>query len=138
MKEEKRTLDLLDISPYVRYAHACIDAVDKWHQIPWRCIYDYEFLFVAAGHLAVVTETETQELSENEIYIVPPLRYHTIKIPYGSTCTYYSVHFDFIDLGRENDFSPEEIYIADCNRNLEQAPMNERLVKRWLIYFVNY
>lgn len=130
MREEKRTLDLLDISPYVRYAHTCVNATNMWHQIPWRCIYDYEFLLVASGYLEIVTEAQTITLSENQVHVIPPLSYHTIRIPHDKTCTYYSVHFDFIDLGRENDFSPQDIYIANCNRNLDKAPMNEKLVKR--------
>ncbi|MBQ7364525.1 MAG: helix-turn-helix transcriptional regulator [Clostridia bacterium] len=129
MKEEKKTLDLLDISPYVRYVHAIWEAVQERHQVPWRCIYDYEFLLVTAGSLEIVTEENTLYLSADQIHIVPPMRFHTIRIPEGERCSYYSIHFDFIDLGRENDFSYEE-YTSQCNRNLEQAIMNERLVKR--------
>jgi len=128
--KKQRTLDLLNISPYVRYVHACIDAIDAGHQIPWRCIYDYEFLFVADGELTVVTEKGSYLLRENTIHTIPPMIYHTLQIPQGQRCSYYSVHFDFIDLGRENDFSPEEVYIANCNRNLETAPINEQLKRR--------
>ena len=130
MVEEKRALDLLDISPYVRYVHFVGGATAAVHQVPWRYLYDYEFLFVASGVLEVVSEEKTTRLSENQIHIVPPMRFHTVQIPQKERCSYYSVHFDFIDLGRENDFSPEEVYIADCNRNIEQTPKNERLARR--------
>ena len=35
-----------------------------------------------------------------------------------------------MNLGQENDFSPEEIYIARCNADLETAPVDERLLRR--------
>ncbi len=130
MEEEKKTLNLSDISPHVRYAHACINAQSTTHQVPWRCIYDYELLFVVSGKLEVVTEKEIFSVSENELHMIAPMMYHTIKIPENECCTYYSVHFDFINLGQENDFSPEEIYISDCNRNLIRVPVNDRLIHR--------
>ncbi len=130
MEEEKKTLGLSDISPYVRYAHVCINAKSTTHQVPWRCIYDYELLFVASGKLEVVTEKETFSVSENELHMISPMLYHTVRIPENECCTYYSVHFDFINLGQENDFSPEEIYISDCNRNLTSVPINDRLTGR--------
>ena len=64
------------------------------------------------------------------IHVIPPFVYHKIQIPDGEKCTYYSVHFDYIDLGRENDFSPEDIYIAACNKDLEIAPVDDTLIKR--------
>ncbi len=124
-----RILDLLDISPYVRYVHSCTQACSHSHQVPWRCIYDYELIFVEKGILELVTEEEVFAITENTVHTIPPLLYHTIKIPDGQACTYYSIHFDFIDLGRENDFSPD-IYISECNRNLENVPLNERLSTR--------
>lgn len=130
MEEEKKTLSLADISPHVRYAHVCRNAKSTTHQVPWRCIYDFELLFVASGKLEVVTEEETFSVSENEIHMITPMRYHTVRIPENECCTYYSVHFDFINLGQENDFSPEEIYISACNRNLDSVPVNDRLTGR--------
>lgn len=123
-------IDLSELSPYVRYVHSCTDARSSTHQVPWRMIYDYEFLFVIKGRMEIVTETGAVVLSENEIHTVPPMLYHTVRIPEGVSCTYYSVHFDFVNLGRENDFSPEEVYISNCNRNLESVPMNEYLKRR--------
>lgn len=130
MEQEKHTLDLLDISPCVRYVHACYNATAATHQVPKRYIYDYQFLFIASGELSVATGDKTFCLKENMIHIIPPMQFHTMYIPHGVSCTYYSVHFDFIGLGRENDFSPEDIYIANCNRSLDTAPVNERLLHR--------
>ncbi len=124
-----RILDLLDISPYVRYVHSCIGANSQMHQVPWRCIYDYELLFVQEGSLEVVTEEGIFVIPKNTVHTVSPLIYHTIKIPEGQICSYYSIHFDFIDLGRENDFSPD-VYMSECNRNLETSPLNKRLSAR--------
>ncbi|MGM9637451.1 MAG: helix-turn-helix domain-containing protein [Eubacteriales bacterium] len=133
MEENPKRIDLLELSPYVRYVHCCVDARSTTHQVPWRMIYDYELLFVIKGRMEVVTDGKTVVLSENEIHTVPPLLYHTVRIPEGESCTYYSVHFDFVHLGRENDFSPEEVYISKCNRNLESVPMNEHLKRRPMV-----
>lgn len=130
MENNPKRNDLLELSPYVRYVHCCLDARSTTHQVPWRMIYDYELLFVINGRMEVVTEAKTIDLFENEIHTVPPLLYHTVRIPEGDCCTYYSVHFDFVNLGQENDFSPEDVYISECNRNLESAPLNEQLKRR--------
>lgn len=130
MEAQKKTLDFLDISPYVRYAHRCLKADKNNHQIPWRYIYDYEFLYIAGGCINLMTENDSYMLEANEIHIIPPMVWHRMDIPDGKSCSYYSVHFDFINLGRENDFSPEEIYIARCNADMKAAPVDEKLLRR--------
>ena len=130
MEKQKRELDFLDISPFVRYAHRCLNADRANHQIPWRYIYDYEFLFVTQGSIHYITEQEELQLAGGDIHIIPPLVWHRMEIPEDTRCSYYSVHFDFVDLGQENDFSPEEVYIARCNADLKTAPVDERLFRR--------
>ncbi len=130
MKEENNLLSLADLSPYVRYAHVCVNAQSSTHQVPWRCIYDYELLFVTSGKLEVITEKTVFSVSENQLHMITPMMYHTVRIPENECCTYYSVHFDFVNLGQENDFSPEEIYVSACNRDLICAPVNDRLTHR--------
>lgn len=130
MEGGKRTLDLSDISPHVRYVHICANAKSTTHQVPWRRIYDYELIFVVSGCLEVIYETGKFTVESHEIHMISPRFYHTVRVPDGAVCTYYSAHFDFVDLGRENDFSAEEIYISNCNRNLNSVPANDRLTRR--------
>lgn len=130
MEVKKSTLTFLDISPYVRYAHRVTAATAHNHQIPTRQIYDYEFLFVTSGVMRISSGNEAYVLEKNDIHIIPPMTWHSISIPDGEFCDYYSVHFDFVNLGSENDFSPEEIYIARCNRHIEVAPVDEKLTHR--------
>lgn len=130
MNNPDRILSLSDISPHVRYVHACFNANRFTHQVPSRCIYDHELIFVRAGRLDVVTGDKVYTLTENTVHVISPLIYHTIVIPDGAKCTYYSVHFDYIDLGAEYDFSPYEIYISMCNKAMEKAPVNDLLSRR--------
>lgn len=130
MENADRILSLSDIAPYVRYAHSCVNANNRTHQVPGRYIYDHELLFVTEGRLDIVTEERVFGLTQNMVHVVPPLVFHRIKIPEGGSCTYYSVHFDYIDLGRENDFSPEDIYISACNKDLDSAPVDDALARR--------
>ena len=130
MPTQKKTVDFLDISPFIRYAHRVSGATDTNHLVPWRYIYDYQFLFVTKGTMQVVTNEENYTLGENDIHIMPPMVWHHRVVPEGISCDYYSVHFDFINLGSENDFSPEEIYIARCNTKDDIAPIDERLLGR--------
>lgn len=130
MEPQKKELDFLDISPYVRYVHRCLDADRNNHQVPWRYIYDYECLFIIQGSIDYITEQENVRLTAHDIHIIPPLVWHRTEIPDKASCSYYSVHFDFVNLGQENDFSPEEVYIAHCNADLQNAPVDDRLFRR--------
>jgi AraC-like DNA-binding protein len=132
LDNQKKALDFLDISPFVRYAHKCINAEKSNHKIPWRYIYDYEFLYIARGQMDVLTDEKSYTLEENDIHIIPPMLWHCLEIPDGKRCTYYSVHFDFINLGEENNFSAIDVYVSNCNRNIEKAPVNETLARRLL------
>ena len=130
MPIQKKTVDFLDISPYIRYAHRVSGATSENHLVPWRYIYDYQFIFVASGKMQVVTNDNEYMLQENDIHIMPPLIWHHRVVPEWETCDYYSVHFDIVNLGSENDFSPEEIYIAHCNTTENIAPIDEKLIGR--------
>lgn len=133
MEKTQKYIDFLDISPFVRYAHHMPDANKENHIIPWRYIYDYEFIFVAQGCMEVQTDTESYMLDANTIHIMPPLVWHRRLIPDGQFCNYYSVHFDFLTTDRENDFSPEDTYISNCNKhNIKAVPVDEKLYQRTL------
>ncbi len=56
MEPSCRYIDFLDISPFVRYAHHMPDANKDNHVIPWRYIYDYEFIYVVQGSMEVQTK----------------------------------------------------------------------------------
>ena len=138
MNPAHTSISFLDISPIVRYAHHLCKATPDNHIIPWRYIYDYEFIFVVQGCLEVQTKNETYVLHANDIHIMSPRVWHRRCIPDGQSCNYYSIHFDFLSLGSENDFSPEEVYISQCNRhNHDTAPVDEKLIRRPLYVLGN-
>lgn len=123
-------LDFLTISPYVRYIHHMADANSHNYVVPWRYIYDYELIYVADGYMNVLTENESYMLNAGDVHVMSPMVKHRREIPPGASCNHYSVHFDFVYMGKENDFSPEEVYIAYCNTDCETAPIDERLASR--------
>ncbi|MFR1434473.1 MAG: AraC family transcriptional regulator [Acutalibacteraceae bacterium] len=131
-------INFLDISPYVRFAHYTSDADKDNHIVPWRYIYDYEFIYIVRGSMEVQTDDETYTLNADDIHIMSPHIWHRRSIPNDQTCDYYSVHFDFLIMGEENDFSPEETYLRHCNKkNLRSAPVDERLYHRPLYVLGN-
>lgn len=123
-------IDFLTVSPYVRYIHHMSDACEKNYNIPWRYLYDYELIFVSSGSMTVYTEKDSYTLNAGDIHVMYPLVKHRRKIPAGSVCNHYSVHFDIVYMGEEADFSPEEVYIAYCNTDCDTVSKNDRLATR--------
>lgn len=123
-------VDLLNISPFVRYIHHLENANSNNYYIPWRYIYDYELIFVVDGHMTVMTDNDIYVLSAGDVHIMSPMIRHRRCIEEGDACNYYSIHFDFIYPGEENDFSPKDVYIAYCNRGLTNAPIDQKLATR--------
>ena len=128
-------LDLLTISPFVRYIHHMPDATAENYVVPWRYLYDHELIYVAEGSMTVLTDDESYTLGAGDVHVMPPLVRHRRKIPPGVRCNHYSVHFDIAYMGKENDFSPEEVYIAYCNTDREVVPRDEHLAARPLFMF---
>lgn len=123
-------VDFLNVSPFVRYVQHQVNANVSNYYIPWRYIYDYELLFVLEGTMTVIQEDQCYELLPGDVHVMSPMIKHRREIPEESFCNYYSIHFDFLYMGMENDFSPEEAYLAYCNRKQEIAPLDERLSSR--------
>lgn len=59
-----------------------------------------------------------------------PFIKHTRIIPDGKRYEYFSVHFDLVYMGVENDFSPTEVYCKPCYLHSEIADVDEVLSHR--------
>lgn len=131
MANIEKPIDFLCISPFVRYIHHQAEANSRNYYIPWRFIYDYELVFVVDGAMTVLTDDESYQLTAGDIHIMSPLVRHRRVIEEHQICNYFSLHFDFVYMGEENDFSVKEAYIDFCNdRKLKNAPIDNRLANR--------
>jgi len=128
---QSKIVSFLDISPIVRYSQYIENATRNNHLVPWRYIYDYEFIFIVHGSLEVQTTKESYVLQTNDIHIMSPNIWHRRQIPDDKTCSYYSIHFDFLPLGSKHEFSPEDTYLSQCNRpGHSVALIDETLLNR--------
>lgn len=119
------------ISPYLRFIHTDINlSTDYAYLIPWRCIYDYELVFLFDGELAVKTKEEEYTLTSGDVHIMPPLVWHTRYAPVGCPLKLYSVHFDISYMGDEYDFSPINVYSDPLKQNPEVIETDRTLTDR--------
>jgi AraC-like DNA-binding protein len=126
-----KPLDFLGISPFVRYIHHQPEANSSNYYIPWRFIYDYELIFIVDGSMTVMTDDESYQLTAGDLHIMPPMIRHRRLIEEHQKCNYFSLHFDFIFMGEENDFSAKEAYIDNCNnKRIKNAPVDNKLMNR--------
>lgn len=130
MSDQVNSVNFLNISPFVRHIHHLPDATPQNHYLPWRYIYDYEFIFVIDGNLTVCEDNETYELEPGDIHIMPPMIRHRRIIKENEFCNYFSIHFDFVYMAEEDDFSPQETYIDFCNTGLQSVPIDPKLSQR--------
>lgn len=123
-------VDFLNISPFVRYIHHLTNANSTNYYLPWRYIYDYELIYIVDGCMTVLTDQGTYQLDAGDIHVMTPMVKHRRLVKEDEFCNYYSIHFDFVYMGEENDFSPEDTYIAYCNTDLVSAPTDAKLADR--------
>lgn len=103
---------LTELNPNVRFVNHIENAEQKNHYIPWRILYDYEFLFITSGKLTVVTENKTYEVIAGQLHIMSPFVYHKRVIEDGIMVSYYNMHLDlFFNNNLDDDFSVDNIYI---------------------------
>lgn len=119
-----------EINPYIRYVHFLKNCNNDNHHLPWRQLYDYEFLFVTKGSIIVETKTEKYEVCENNIHIMPPGKFHTRYFPQNATCDYYSVHLDLFYNPYLPDFSAKQLYSEAINNNSPTSLTKELLTRQ--------
>jgi len=122
-------VDFLSISPHVRYVHE-VYGTSEDHFLPIRILYDYEMMYVIKGSMLVKTDFKEYEIKSGDIHVMRPFVKHTRIIPKSSFCHYYSMHFDLCYMGKEKDFSTDEIYIKPCYMKLKEVPMVKSLSER--------
>lgn len=136
---DSKAFDLSDISPYLRLIHTDISVRgEDPYEIPWRCTYDYELIFLFGGELNVKTENDEYTLHSGDLHVMRPFMRHTrFKTP-GSMIKLYSVHFDISKMGDEFDFDPMDIYSKPIEYKLKSVQNNQRLSDRPLFTIRNF
>lgn len=129
--QSKQNLQLLKLSPYIRYA-ARISGTSDNYSVPWRIIYDFEVIFIVNGELEVLTKDKKYILEAGDIHFMRPFVEHKRQIS-GGGCTYYNLHLDFYYDEDNENFQAEEVYCRPCELKLEKAERLENLAKRTVL-----
>lgn len=130
-------IDFINVSPFLRFIHKD-SGTSKEYFLPWRIIYDYEIIYVFDGVITVKTESSEYDVNVGDIHVMHPFVKHKRYIPEGKKCQYFSVHFDLVFMGIENDFSPIEVYSKPCTLHLEQAEVSDVLSHRPLFIMKDF
>ena len=128
--------NLNEINPYIRHINCLIGCNNENHILPWRQLYDYEFLYVCKGKIIVETNTDKYEVCEHQLHIMPPHTLHTRYFIDGVECDYFSMHLDLFFDPLLPDFNADDFYVNEQN-----LKPNEKLLikkKRSLISSVNF
>ena len=126
------TINLLELMPFVRFVNI-IKGTSSDYFVPWRIIYDFEFILVTDGDLLVQEEDKSYTLHAADLHLMRPFQRHKRMIPNGCSCTYYDMHFDFFfDASSDENFSAEDIYCKPCELKNEEANVLESLAQRTL------
>lgn len=124
-----QNLDLLKLSPYIRYANR-ISGTAADYYVPWRIIYDFEVIFMVEGELEVVCKDKKYLLEAGDFHLMRPFVEHRRRIPEGKSCTYYNLHLDFYYDADNENFQAEEVYCVPCELKVEKAEVLDRLADR--------
>lgn len=124
----KRDILLERINPYIRYVQHITGDKNNFF-VPWRIIYDFEFVFITEGSFLIKTSYKDYLLHPGDFVCIPPFFRHKQEIP--EKCSYYSCHFDFCDIPM--NFSIEEIYCKPCNDRLENMEVSSQLLTRDIV-----
>ena len=128
--------NLNEINPYIRHINYLVGCNNENHILPWRQLYDYEFLYVCKGKIIVETNTDKYEVRENQLHIMPPHTLHTRYFSDNEECDYFSIHLDLFFDPLLPDFNAHDFYVNEQN-----LKPNEKLLikkKRSLIASVNF
>lgn len=124
-----QNLDLLKLSPYIRYANRTSGTSADYY-VPWRIIYDFEIIFIVEGELEVICKDKKYLLNTGDFHLMRPFVEHRRRIPEGKSCTYYNLHFDFYYDADNENFQAEEVYSVPCLLKVEKAEVLEKLAER--------
>ena len=103
-------IDLMEISPLIRQCKWAF--ADENFYIPWRIIYDFEFIFVLKGEICVEQEgKEPYTITDFDFHIMQPMVWHRRYVKRGKSCEYYNIHFDFMKKEEDINFSVIDAYI---------------------------
>jgi AraC-like DNA-binding protein len=122
---EYRTIDFLQVAPYVRFVHF-FDAPDSWIQKP-RIIYDHELIFVKEGRCMCRIENIETEIKTGDLLLMRPYVEHSMWLPENAGFQCYAVHFDFLYPGEMFDFSPYDVYLKQDPRSSLAAEGEPRM-----------
>lgn len=132
---KKVEINLMDSVPYVRFVSWYVAESRLKFHVPWRVIYDFEIIYITEGEMAVEERRadggrEKYLLKKYDFHVMEPLVWHTRYIEEGKTCTYYTVHFDFLADKRSKDIDVGKVYLAPCNERVEVSDIDGELSRR--------
>lgn len=123
-----KKISVLEISPYVRHS-SFISTTQKEFFLPFRVIYDYECYYITEGEMVVKTSDSEVVLGPGDIHFMRPFNWHKryVKTP---TVKYYNLHFDFMRIAENGDFSPYEQYVVPIKLHKKYMEENPELKDR--------
>ena len=127
-KRESRKIGFQELAPYVRLVQH-IEGDDRY-RLPPRIIYDYELIYVVAGHCDYEIEGADYPLAAGDLLFMPPLVRHSCTVPAGEKFHYYAVHFDLAYMGESFDFSVDEVYTSHDYLHAPYIPDEPELTDR--------
>lgn len=112
------SVNLNNISPFVRYAHEI--EFNSTFALKNRSLYDNEFIFGIEGEASITLLEEEYRIKAGDLLHIKPHVEHSMQIFQGNSFRCICVHFDWIDIGKEYDFSPYTVYMK---RSIENNPI---------------
>lgn len=116
-------MENIRLSPYIRIAWDDRESAD--FEVPWRAIFDYEFIFLKSGRWEVCFDDESNRyvVEPGDIITLRPRQRHRIRSISDSAVHQPHIHFDLI----EDENSP---YVYISFRDLPDVPPEDQKLFR--------